>query len=149
MAPSVSQRERGSVPVAALSKPVVALVALYAVASLAHFAHNAEYITFYPGIPAWLSPELVYVAWLGVTLVGVTSLVLGWLGFGASALVALGIYGALGLDGLGHYTLALCSEHTLVSNLTIWAEAVSGLVLLLTASVLLGRRLRPLARRHH
>jgi len=137
------------VPVAPLSKPVLALVALYAVASLAHFAHNAEYIAFYPGMPGWLNPGKVYVAWLGVTLVGVASLVLGCSGFAASALVALGVYGALGLDGLGHYTLALCSEHTLVSNLTIWAEAVSGLVLLFTASILLGRRLRPEARPRH
>jgi hypothetical protein len=137
------------VPIAALSKPVLALFAIYAVASLAHFAHNAEYIAFYPGMPGWLSPGKVYVAWLGVTVVGVASLVLGWLGFGASGLIALGLYGALGLDGLGHYTLALCSEHTLVSNLTIWAEAVSGLVLLLTASVLLGRRLQLKVRRRH
>ena len=136
-------------PIAALSKPVLALFAIYAVASLAHFAHNAEYIAFYPGMPGWLSPGKVYVAWLGVTVVGVASLVLGWLGFGASGLIALGLYGALGLDGLGHYTLALCSEHTLVSNLTIWAEAVSGLVLLLTASVLLGRRLQMKVRRRH
>jgi hypothetical protein len=132
-----------------LSRPVLALAAIYAVASLAHFVHNAEYIAFYPGMPAWLSAEKVYVAWVGVTLVGVMSLVFGKLRFGASALIALGIYGALGLDGLGHYTLALCSEHTLVSNLTIWAEAVSGLMLLLTASVLLGRRLQPAARRSH
>jgi len=137
------------VPVAALSKPVLVLVATYAIASLAHFAHNAEYIAFYPGMPAWLSPGTIYVAWLGVTLVGLASLILGRLGFGASALIALGIYGALGLDGLGHYTLALCSEHTLVSNLTIWAESVSGLVLLLTAGVLLGRRLQLKVRRRH
>src|SRR5262245_6455590 len=100
-------------------------------------------------MPDWLSPGKVYVAWLGVTVVGAASLVLGWLGFGASALIALGLYGALGLDGLGHYTLALCSEHTLVSNLTIWAESVSGLVLLLTAGVLLGRRLQLKVRRRH
>ena len=26
-----------------------------------------------------------------------------------------------------HYTLALCSEHTLVTNVTIWSEAGAGL----------------------
>ena len=55
----------------------------------------------------------------------------------------LGIYGAFGLDGLAHYTLALCSEHTLLANITIWSEATSGLLLLLFSSLTLGRRLSP------
>jgi len=42
-------------------------------------------------------------------------------------LLALGVYGALGLDGLLHYRLGLCSQHTLLANLTIWAEATTGL----------------------
>jgi len=44
-------------------------------------------------------------------------------------------YGAFGLDGLAHYTLALCSEHTLVTNVTIWSEAIAGLLLLLAAAI--------------
>jgi len=35
----------------------------------------------------------------------------------------------LGLYGLGHYGLALCSEHTFSMNLTIWAEALAGAAL--------------------
>jgi hypothetical protein len=42
-------------------------------------------------------------------------------------------YGAFGLDGLGHYTLALCAEHTWAMNLSIWAEAVAGLGVALAA----------------
>ena len=59
----------------------------------------------------------------------------------ALALVLLGSYGALGLAGLAHYTLALCSEHTLVANLTIWSEVAAGLLLLLASAVLFVRRL--------
>lgn len=99
-----------------LPKALWALVTCYFVASLAHFAHNAEFIAFYPGMPSWLSRENVYLAWLAVTGVG-----------------------ALGLDGLAHYTLALCSEHTLAANVTIWSEAALGLVLLLASSALLCR----------
>jgi hypothetical protein len=49
-------------------------------------------------------------------------------------------YGALGLDGLAHYTLAFCSEYTLATNLTIWSEAIAGLVLMLVSALWLGRR---------
>ncbi len=118
------------------------LAALYAAASLVHFAHNAEYIAFYPSMPSWLTREHVYLAWLAVASVGA----LGWLLIRvkrpALGLLVLGAYGALGLGGLAHYTLALCSEHTLAANLTIWAEASAGLALLLLCFLTLGKRLR-------
>jgi len=122
------------------------LVVLYFVASLAHFGHNAEFIAFYPGMPAWLTPEKVYLAWLGVTGVGVAALVLLSFGLPIPAVLLLGIYGALGLAGLTHYTVALCSEHTILANITIWSEATTGLLLLLVSSLTLGRRLAPVIR---
>jgi uncharacterized membrane protein len=126
---------------AALPGPLAALAAAYFLATLAHFSHNAEYIAFYPGMPASLTRETVYLAWLGVTAIGVLGFVVLRLGFAKVAVALLGLYGAFGLDALLHYTLALCSEHTLAANLTIWSEAVLGLSLLLTSAVLLGRRL--------
>jgi len=126
----------------ALPKHVWVLVILYFVASLAHFMHNAEYIAFYPGMPAWLTAERVYLAWLGVTSVGVAALVLFGFGFPGVAAALLGLYGALGLDGLAHYTLALCSEHTVLANVTIWSEATTGVLLLLASALALGRRVR-------
>jgi len=104
-------------------------VALYAVASLVHFSHNAEYIALYPNMPSWITRENVYVAWLGVSSVGLVSGASWLLGWRVAAGVGLALYGLLGLDGLAHYTLALCSEHTLAMNVTIWFEAVAGLVL--------------------
>jgi len=105
------------------------LVALYSVASLVHFSHNAEYIALYPNMPTWISRETVYVAWLGVAAVGLVSGVLWMLGWRRLAACVLALYGALGLDGLAHYTLALCSEHSFAMNLTIWSEALMGLAL--------------------
>ena len=102
---------------------------MYFVASLVHFAHNAEFIAFYPNMPTWLTRENVYLAWLAVTSVGVAGVVAARFGLGALGALLLGAYGALGLDGLQHYTLALCSEHTLAANVTIWFEAATGLVL--------------------
>lgn len=131
-----------------LPRPLLALIAVYFAASLAHFGHNAEYLAFYPGMPGWITRETVYLAWLGVTGVGLFGLVLARLALPAVALPLLGLYGAFGLDGLAHYTLALCSEHTLVANLTIWSEAVTGLALLLAAAVLFSRRALSLAASH-
>jgi hypothetical protein len=125
---------------ASLPKPLVLLTATYFAASLAHFGHNAQYIAFYPGMPAWLTTEKVWLFWFAVTGVGVAGWVLHRLRLPALGLLLLGVYGALGLDGLLHYTLGLCSQHTLMANLTIWAEATTGLALL-TVSALFARRL--------
>lgn len=111
------------------------LLSVYFVASLAHFAHNAEYIAFYPNMPAWLTREKVYLAWLVITSIGVVGLIAARLRSYAIGAVLIAVYGAFGLDGLLHYTLALCSQHTLVTNITIWSEALSGLVLVFAASV--------------
>ncbi len=112
--------------------PVLALS--YAAASLFHFAHNAEYLGDYPNMPVWLSPVLVYGTWFGITVVGLAGYFLICRGYQLAGLAALGVYGALGLDGLGHYTLAPLSAHTFAMNLSIWLEAATG-VLLLTAVV--------------
>jgi hypothetical protein len=111
------------------------IFALYTLASLTHFAHNAEYIAFYPGVPVWMTRESVYLAWLAVAAVGGLSLIalrFRWPRLGAVLMVA---YGLLGVDGLLHYTLALCSEHTLATNLTIWAEVLLGVTLACAAAL--------------
>ncbi len=106
-----------------------ALFAVYFAASLLHFVHNAEFIALYPNMPAWISRETVYLAWLGVAAVGVVGLLLSATGWISLGLLALAVYGSLGLDGLGHYALALCSEHSLAMNATIWFEVVTGIAL--------------------
>jgi len=123
-----------------LPKHVWALLAVYFVATLAHFVHNAEFIAFYPNMPASITRETVYLAWLAIASVGVAGIVAARFGWSAVGALLLGAYGALGLDGLLHYTLALCSEHTLAANLTIWFEALTGLALATASSLLLMRR---------
>jgi len=118
-----------------LPKSIMALVAVYFLATLAHFAHNAEFIAFYPNMPQSLTRETVYLAWLAITGIGVAALVVMRFGLPVLGAVLLGAYGAMGLDGLGHYTLALCSEHTLATNLTIWFEVAAGVSLLLASAV--------------
>jgi hypothetical protein len=131
---------------ALLPKSLWALLAAYFLASLAHFTHNAEYIAYYPNMPASITRETVYLAWLAVTGVGVVGLALSRIGWPLSGAVALAVYGALGLDGLGHYALALCVEHTCAMNLSIWAEALAGLGLALGCTVFASRLLAARAR---
>jgi hypothetical protein len=109
--------------------------------------HNAEYIAIYPNMPSWITRETVYVSWLIVAAVGVAGLLAFRFKFPAIGAFFIGTYGALGLDGLLHYTLALCGEHTLLTNITIWSEATLGFVLLLASSILFYRHLRRAARR--
>lgn len=114
----------------------------YCATSLLHYAHNAAFLGEYPNMPAWLSPARVYVAWLGVTAVGVAGYLLLRAGHRLAGLVLVAVYGALGLDGLSHYNLAPFSAHTFTMNLTIWLEAVTALLVLVEVARMVVQRLR-------
>jgi hypothetical protein len=86
-----------------------------------------------------MTRESVYLAWLAVAAVGGLSLIASRLGWSRSAAVLLVAYGLLGADGLLHYTLGLCSEHTLATNLTIWAEVLLGVTLACASALRLKR----------
>jgi hypothetical protein len=115
------------------------LFLVFFIANLTHFAHNAEYIAFYPGLPVWLTREKVYLAWVAGVSIGLLGLLVGRSKRKLLGLALVAAYGATGMDGLAHYTLALCSEHTWATNLTIWFEVLAGLSLLLASSLLMGR----------
>ena len=123
-----------------LPRPLRILLVVYFLATLAHFVHNAEFIAIYPNMPAWITRETVYLAWLAIASVGVAGLIASRFGWSALGALLLGAYGALGLDGLQHYTLALCSEHTLAANMTIWFEAVTGVLVAMASMLAVSRR---------
>jgi hypothetical protein len=107
-----------------LARALPVLLLVYAGASFVHFAHNAEYLSDYPNLPAWLTRLQVYAVWLGITAVGV----LGYCLFRVwrrPGLVILALYAAAGFDGLLHYTRAPFAAHTGTMNLTIWSEVVA------------------------
>lgn len=106
------------------------LMLLYAATSLLHFAHNAEYLTDYPHLPAWLSRASVYLAWCAVTLLGVTGYVIYRRAHHRLGLLLLGVYALIGFDGLLHYGRAPFSMHTGMMNFTIWAEVFAAALLL-------------------
>lgn len=123
-----------SVRLPQLPKHIWWLLALYCCASFVHFAHNAEYIAFYPNMSCWITRENVYWAWLAITVPGVAALAAASFGWRAIAALLLIVYASFGLDGLGHYALALCSQHTLAMNFSIWFEVLAGVVLAICAA---------------
>ena len=123
-------------------KVLPALLALYWVASLGHFVHNAEFLAEYPNLPVWLTRGQVYAAWFGVTGIGVLGYLLVRARYELFGLVVLGLYAAIGLDGLLHYGRAPMVAHTVTMNLTIWLEVVAAVLVLVAIASLLAARLR-------
>ena len=128
---------------------LLVLLAVYCAASLVHFAHNAEFVSEYPNLPAWLTRSKVYLAWLAVTAVGVAGLVLHRLGFRTLGLLVIVAYAALGFAGLDHYWVAPVSAHTLAMNATIGFEVAAAAVLLVATLAHLLRSTMPRPRPRH
>jgi hypothetical protein len=121
------------------------LLALYAAASLLHFAHNAEYLAQYPNLPVSWSRADVYLAWCGVTSVGLLGYVLYRARYHRVGLTVLAIYGGLGFGGLLHYTRAPVAHHSAVMNFTIWAEVVAAVLFLVNIASIAIHGVRPSA----
>jgi hypothetical protein len=122
---------------------LVLLVALACgAASFTHFAHNAEFCGDYPNLPAWITRGSVWLAWAGLTVIGAGGVWLFRAGHRKSGLGVLAVYGALGCDGLGHYSLAPIARHTAMMNFAIWFEVVAGAALCAVAIGALAGELR-------
>jgi hypothetical protein len=81
-------------------------------------------------MPPSLSPARIYLAWCVVAAVGIAGSLLNRSGNWRGGLLLLAIYGALGLYGLLHYTLAPMPAHTWAMNATIWLEVGTATTLL-------------------
>lgn len=103
------------------SKRLVIMTLLYMTASLIHFVHNAEFLVDYPGLPDTWTTAGVYMAWVGMTVIGSTGLLLAVRGFRVGLLI-IAVYSILGLDSLGHYIVAPMAAHTSAMNFTILLE---------------------------
>lgn len=136
-----AKAQRTGHTVAALGRPLAALLLCYAGATLVHFAHNAQYLKAYPNLPSAWSRTEVWLAWLGITALGACGCLLHLAGHQRSGLALLAVYAALGLDSLGHYVVAPFSAHTPGMNLTILVEVGAAAAVLLCVLPLLWRSL--------
>jgi hypothetical protein len=118
------------------------LLGVYALASLVHFTHNGEHLAQYPNLPASWTRADVYLAWCGVTTVGLSGYLLYRVGYRLVGLTVLVIYSGLGFDGLLHYTRAPMGHHSLAMNFTIWAEVLAAALLLIDLASLAIRTVR-------
>jgi hypothetical protein len=121
---------------------LVMLLLAQTATSFLHFAHNAEFLSDYPNMPAWLSPPMIYVAWLAVTAIGLGGYLLVRRGYEIAGLAILAAYAALGFDSLAHYSLADFGDHNAMTHLTIWLEAASAALLLAFAASALAKRVK-------
>lgn len=119
---------------------LVGFLVLYAAASALHFAHNAEYLSDYPNLPAGFTRPGIYLAWAGLASIGVVGLVLYRRGREVVGLLLLGLYAVFGFDGLLHYTRAPFDAHTGVMNFTIWFEVVAAAALLFAVALAIVKR---------
>jgi hypothetical protein len=114
---------------------------VYGIASLLHFSHNAEYLSDYPNLPAWLTQSKVYAAWLCIFAIGAIGYTLHHRGNTLLGLMVIGVYAAIGLDGLLHYGQAPFAQHTVTMNATILFEVSAAALLLVTVGCLVRRHL--------
>ena len=117
------------------------LLLVYSAASLLHFVHNAEFLNDYPDLPAWLTRAGIYLAWTGQAAIGITGFVLFRAGGQLCGLALIGLYAALGFDGLLHYALAPFNAHTAAMNFTIGFEVVAAAALLVAVLFAVIKRL--------
>jgi hypothetical protein len=109
---------------------LLVLLLMYAAASLVHFIHNAEFLGDYPGLPASWTRGGVYLAWFGMTLVGVCGWRLLRHGYERAGLLVTAGYALLGLDSLGHYVVGPFTAHTVAMNTTILMEVAAAMLVL-------------------
>jgi hypothetical protein len=97
-------------------------------------------------MPMSLSPARVYCAWSAVAIIGLVGYLLYRRGQWLAGLLLLALYGALGLYGFLHDTLAPLSAHSWQMNATIWLEVGTATVLLTAVAQSITNRCRGLPR---
>lgn len=124
------------------------ILLVFVAASFLHFAHNAEYLSLYPNLPASWSRTEVYLAWGVTTAFGILGFALYRKGSLRSGLLILALYAVSGFAGLLHYTRAPFHHHTSTMNMTILTEVAAAVLLLMDVCWIAAQPLTRTGRSH-
>ncbi|MBD2534580.1 hypothetical protein H6G97_35915 [Nostoc flagelliforme FACHB-838] len=94
-----------------------------------HYADNGIFIDKYPS-PEWINnANLVYIAWIVLTLIGIVGYFLYKRGMFRFAYLCLGIYSFTGLSSPGHYFYGEMSKFSLRMHTLILFDFFAGLLI--------------------
>lgn len=122
-------------------KTVLAVVVTSIVVTTVHYADNIVNISEYPQ-PGWISREVVLLAWVLFTLIGVAAYLLYRAGRPVAAGLYLLVYSITGLSSPGHYLHGSFDEFSLKMHAGIGADALVGLAVAACGVLVLLRRAR-------
>ena len=103
-----------------------------------HYTDNYINLSEYPGRD-WISKEVVVLAWVLFTLIGIAAYLLYRAGRAVESGLYLLVYSITGLSSLGHYAHGAPEDFTTKMHAGIWADALVGLAVAVVGVVVLLR----------
>lgn len=109
---------------------LLALLTINAISTLLHYTDNFINYNKYPQ-PTWITPDSIYVAWIGLTIFGIVGYLFYVKDIFWIAYLCLGIYSITGLSSPGHYFYSVQHVFSGKMHLLIWTDAIAGISLLI------------------
>ena len=119
-------------------RTVLGVVLTSVLVTTLHYTDNYINLTEYPG-PDWIAKEVVALAWVLFTLVGIAAYLLYRAGRAAESGLFLLAYSVTGLSSLGHYAHGAPEDFTAKMHVGIWADGLVGLAVAVLGVVILFR----------
>ena len=119
-------------------RTVFAVVGTSILVTTLHYTDNYLNLAEYPG-PDWIAKEVVVLAWVLFTLVGIAAYLLYRAGRVVESGLYLLAYSVTGLSSLGHYAHGAPEDFTAKMHAGIWADALVGFAVAALGAVILVR----------
>lgn len=119
-------------------RTVFRVVLISVLVTTLHYTDNYINLSEYPG-PDWISKEVVALAWVLFTLIGIAAYLLYRAGRTLESGLYLLAYSITGLSSLGHYAHGAPEDFTTKMHAGIWADGLVGLAVAVLGVVMLRR----------